>query len=185
MLKLQDLAGWKCAFDGRWVLGWTDLQDEYYQHIRSRRKGRQWLAKIIRQIWLVSWDMWNLRNKALHETKQGLLDEQTQVEIEEQFAAGFNGFSHKVLAFTGMSKELVLSKDRKFRTTWLRRIKVYRIERDRLTPEELEHRLQEAALRAIRQRHPRHCSHQRIGEEGLPLGGPLPTTQSVEDNTAA
>jgi hypothetical protein len=50
IVALQDSAGWKCAFEGRWVQGWSEIQAKHYRRIGSMRSAKQWLAKIIRQL---------------------------------------------------------------------------------------------------------------------------------------
>jgi hypothetical protein len=72
IVKLQDAAGWKCAFEGRWVTGWSKIQANHYHRIGSRQSPKQWLAKMIRKLWEISWSMWKLRNKVLHQEQKGL-----------------------------------------------------------------------------------------------------------------
>ena len=45
---------------------WAILQQKEYEQQGSRRTGKQWVAALIRKLWDISWDMWMLRNRALH-----------------------------------------------------------------------------------------------------------------------
>jgi hypothetical protein len=143
---MQDAAGWQCAFEGRWVKGWTDLQANHYRRIGSMRSSKQWLAKTIRKIWEIAWSMWKLRNSVLHDEQKGLQREQLRVQISEQFQLGFSGFSPKVDYLTSLTIEDVLSRTSCYQKLWLRRINVYRSERDRQSTAVLDQRLRDSAI---------------------------------------
>jgi hypothetical protein len=134
------------------VQGWSEIQAKHYRRIGSMRSAKQWLAKIIRQLWEISWSMWKLRNKVLHQEQKGLQKVQLQVEIAEQFQRGFAGFSSKVEYLTKLSQDDVLARTTSFQKLWLRRIKIYRAERDRQSTAVLERRLRDAAIRRLRKR---------------------------------
>ena len=46
---------------------WATEQQAYYIRLKSQRKGRTWLATVIREIWHIAWSVWESRNKALHQ----------------------------------------------------------------------------------------------------------------------
>jgi hypothetical protein len=54
------------------VKGWIELQAKHHHWIGSMRSAKQWLAKIIQKVWEISWSMWKLQNKVLHQEKKGL-----------------------------------------------------------------------------------------------------------------
>ena len=141
MVALQDRAGWQCTFEGRWVFGWKELQEAYYKRMGSRRSGKQWLTKIIRRIWDISWAMWNKRNKFLHDKNSKLLSEQQQVTIKAEYEKGFLGFSPRIHCLTNLSEEDVLKKPVNWKAMWITRIATYRRECDELSATALAERI--------------------------------------------
>jgi hypothetical protein len=152
IVSMQDAAGWQCAFEGRWVKGWTGLQANHYRRIGSMRSSKQWLAKTIRKIWEISWSMWKLWNSVLHDEQKGLQREQLRIQISEQFQLGFSGFSPKVDCLTSLTIEDVLSRTSSYQKLWLRRINVYHSECDRQSTAVLNQRLRASAIRCLRKR---------------------------------
>ena len=45
---------------------WADLQFAHYQQTEQRRSGRKWEADVIKQLWLMSFKMWEHQNSVLH-----------------------------------------------------------------------------------------------------------------------
>jgi hypothetical protein len=52
----------------------------------SRRSGLRWLTALIQKLWDIAWDMWDNRNRVLHDTGNSVVRE---VE-SEQITASFN-----------------------------------------------------------------------------------------------
>ena len=151
MVALQDRAGWQCAFEGRWVFGWKELQEAHYKRTGSQRSGKQWLAKIIRRIWDISWAMWNKRNKFLHDKNSKLLGEQQLITINAEYEQGFTGFSPRIRYLTGLTKEEVIKKTVEWKAMWTTRIQTFRRERDALTTEALAERIRTNRIIQLRQ----------------------------------
>ena len=62
----QSLLGWNSFVSGQWHWAWQELQANYLQSIGSRRAGKRWATAIIRQFFLIAWDMWLHRNHIRH-----------------------------------------------------------------------------------------------------------------------
>ena len=58
----QDRLGWDAAFEGKWHVGWAEVQDTYLKFIGSQRSGKHWLIALIEKLWLTVWDLWEDRN---------------------------------------------------------------------------------------------------------------------------
>jgi len=108
----QHELGWEQFHDGIITFHWARLQDKYYRSIGSRRSGRTWAADLVTQLWNVNWQVWNHRNKSLHESinvldnlkgRQALLDAITHElnrgkdELHENFSPFFSFFSPQTI----------------------------------------------------------------------------------------
>jgi hypothetical protein len=64
VVQKQDEIGWQSLLEGRPSLGWSEVQNRYYEWLGSRRSGLRWLTALIQKVW----DMWNNRNRVLYAT---------------------------------------------------------------------------------------------------------------------
>jgi hypothetical protein len=56
--------------EGRPALGWSGVQQRYYEWLGSRRRSSGcWLTALIQKLWDIAWDMDN-RNRVLHEQEK-------------------------------------------------------------------------------------------------------------------
>jgi hypothetical protein len=55
------------SLEGRPALGWSGVQQRYYEWLGGRRSGLRWLTALIQKLWDIAWDMWDNRNRVLHE----------------------------------------------------------------------------------------------------------------------
>jgi hypothetical protein len=51
------------------------VQQRYYEWIGSRRSGLRWLTAQIQKLWDIAWDMWDNRNRVLHEQEHSVARE--------------------------------------------------------------------------------------------------------------
>jgi hypothetical protein len=65
----QDDIGWDAAMEGRWAESWIKVQERHFKFLHLRRSGKRWLTEIIKQLWNVSWDLWDHRNQVNIENK--------------------------------------------------------------------------------------------------------------------
>ena len=66
LLGAQNEIGWHNFLFGLVAKEWAILQQKEYERQGSRRTGKRWVTALIRKLWDISWDMWMLRNRALH-----------------------------------------------------------------------------------------------------------------------
>ena len=62
VIDAQDQLGWENFLLGRVTPLMADYQQVHYQHLQSRKTGQAWLPRLIRQLWLIGWQMWTHRN---------------------------------------------------------------------------------------------------------------------------
>jgi hypothetical protein len=67
VVQKQDAIGWQSFLEGRPSVGWSEVQHRYYEFLDSRRTGLRWLTALIQKLWDVAWDMWDHRNRVLHD----------------------------------------------------------------------------------------------------------------------
>ena len=93
-IQHQDKIGWWSFLLGRIHKDFASIQDQHYAQGSSQKKGRPWLTRLIRQVWDISFDMWEHRNKILHgdTTPQKLAQLQNlRLKAQEQFHLGTAG----------------------------------------------------------------------------------------------
>jgi len=63
----QQVVGGRRTFEGWIVKGWTEIQQQHYRLLHSRRSGQRWTIELIKRLWNIAWDLWQHRNNVLHE----------------------------------------------------------------------------------------------------------------------
>ena len=61
-IQEQDQIGWEHFLLGRISTKIRDFQQRHYEHQNSKKTGSAWCSKLINQLWLVLWKMWDHRN---------------------------------------------------------------------------------------------------------------------------
>jgi len=77
----QDNISWGLAQEGCIAKRWQEEQDMFWKAIKSRKSSQRWTTALLNQLMMMAWDMWNHRNKALHEekaNKQAILEDAHQ-----------------------------------------------------------------------------------------------------------
>ena len=74
---------------------------------------------LIQKLWEVAWDMWDHRNKVLHDKDNTLLSEHRQREIAEEFAAGSASVTQEAKILFRPGLEAILSGSEAMQTAWL------------------------------------------------------------------
>jgi hypothetical protein len=64
--SLQHHLGCNLFFQGFVTQDWEQIQDSFYNCIKSRRTGYRWLVAFIKKMWNIAWDLWEHRNGVLH-----------------------------------------------------------------------------------------------------------------------
>jgi len=76
-LKDQEALGWDHFMDGWLVHSWRTYQESLWHSVKSQQSSWHWVAKLIKKIWNVTWDMWAHCNGILHnstQAKQAILE---------------------------------------------------------------------------------------------------------------
>ena len=64
----QRQIGWRPFMGGCISFEWAKVQENYYKWIGRKKTGKRWAVALIQKLWDVSWDQWECRNGALHNT---------------------------------------------------------------------------------------------------------------------
>ena len=59
----QDKLGWENFMYGRVSTHITEYQHQHFRNTGRQNTGKAWVSKLINQLWLVVWQMWDHRNK--------------------------------------------------------------------------------------------------------------------------
>jgi hypothetical protein len=54
----NDLLGWDSFIRGQWHWSWHQVQHRYLQSLGLQKTGKRWLTMVLRQFFLIAWDMW-------------------------------------------------------------------------------------------------------------------------------
>jgi len=89
--QLQDSIGWGIALEGCIARRWREEQEVYWKAFKSRKSSRRWTTELIKRLMMTAWDMWNHRNKALHEeasNRNSILEDAVNQQIREVYDQG-------------------------------------------------------------------------------------------------
>ena len=126
LVDKQDGIGWDAAFTGCWSTGWAQAQAQHYRTIGSKQSGKRWLAALIKKLWQVAWDLWEHRNGILQQAKDGMIAQQLQSSITEEYEQGFQGLPSDLRHLTLKPLEEILKGTLQDQQEWLGRIQAGR-----------------------------------------------------------
>jgi hypothetical protein len=101
VVQKQDAIGWQSFLEGRPSVGWSEVQHRYYEFLDGRRTGLRWLTALIQKLWDVAWDMWDHRNRVLHDQEHSVARDLQIQQITDEFATRFSRFSSRGEAPSG------------------------------------------------------------------------------------
>jgi hypothetical protein len=131
VVQRQDEIGWQSLLEGRPALGWSEAQQRYFEGLGSRRTGLRWLTALIQKLWDIAWDMWDHRNRVLHETEHSVAHELQTQQITDQFLLGAAGLPRKARALFSKGLQHLLRQQPAYKTAWLIRIHAARARTER------------------------------------------------------
>ena len=134
---LQDMVGWQAFLEGTPVRRWAEVQQCYYEWIKSRKSGERWLAALIQKVWDVAWDLWEHRNSIAHETESCQKTLQLKRDITEEFGKGSVTVTTDARMLFRPGLEAILNGNEDMQMAWLVRIQRAR---ERFTERLGEHR---------------------------------------------
>lgn len=86
--QAQDELGWEAFIFGFWTSHWESIQQAYLVSLNSKVSVKRWATSIIKKLWDVAWDMWDQRNKYLHDKEFGRMVVVLNQEIETLYSSG-------------------------------------------------------------------------------------------------
>ena len=134
----QDAIGWQSLLEGRPALGWSEVQQRYLQWIGSRRSGLRWLTALIQKLWDIAWDMWDHRNRVLHDTELSVARDLEIQQITDQFQLGSAGLPTEVKVHFRRGLQHLLQQQPAYQTAWLIRILAARARSERRNDQQQE-----------------------------------------------
>lgn len=78
----QDLIGWEGLLNGFLAKGWRTYIQSKLDDIGSQRSSILWMVNLQRRLWEIPWEMWNNRNRILHNDGNST-HQQEMVYLEE------------------------------------------------------------------------------------------------------
>jgi hypothetical protein len=124
--EAQTNMGWKNFFEGFLAVEWQEVQALHFARIGSKKSTKRWASALIRKLWQVAWDLWEHRNGFVHEREAGLLSEQTNQAIQEEFTKGTRDLDNISRALFREGFRVLANKPLEIRVQWLKRVKLAR-----------------------------------------------------------
>ena len=126
-VKLQDDVGWQAFLEGTPVKQWAEVQQCYYDWIKSKKSGERWLAAVIQKVWDVAWDLWEHRNSIAHGKDSSARLKQLQMEITAEFEMGPATVTKDARILFRPGLEIILKGDEAQQMAWIHRIRRARV----------------------------------------------------------
>ena len=125
----QRLIGPQGLLEGRLSFRWTSIQAAYFQEIGSRQSAQLWASRLIQQLILIGFYMWEHRNSVKHSDDNVQLQRRSRIVdegIRSQFEMGTTDLPTDIRPMLRHGLAGILRKSLIARETWL---KVVRSER--------------------------------------------------------
>ena len=104
----QDRMGWDAAFEGKWHVGWAEVQETYYKFIGSQKSGRRWLVALIEKLWLTAWDLWEDHNGINAKRREDASHRVLQSRVREEYQLGYATLHRKSRSLFTQRREVDL-----------------------------------------------------------------------------
>jgi hypothetical protein len=148
----QDRLGWEAAFEGKWHVGWAEVQETYFRFIGSKRSGKRWLVALTKKLWLTAWDMWEDRNGENARRRDAANHRVLQTRVRAEFQVGFETLHRKrQRLFTQRGLLVLLATETQTLESWLLRVESARVWAE-LEPEVVARETEEEAAKEHRRR---------------------------------
>ena len=119
--------GWESAFEGKWHVGWAEVQETYFKFIGSQKSGKRWLVALIKKIWLTAWDLWEDKNGVNARQRELASHLVLQARVRDEFQVGF-AFLHRKSQRLFKQRDLLvlLAAETQTLESWLLRVALAR-----------------------------------------------------------
>jgi hypothetical protein len=125
-LSEQQRIGWDAALEGRWAESWIAVQERHFRFLRLRRSGKRWLTAIIKQMWQVSWNLWDHRNQVQVDRQLEEKRAANAVNVHYEFSLGMEGLNNQDRALFKKGLVHILLLPLPSQDAWIRRITMAR-----------------------------------------------------------
>ena len=127
--KEQTNIGWRNILGGSLSKQWKQRQDKYYKEMGSKKSGTTWVKGLVIQLWQLSWDQWEDRNRRLHDTP--LAEDLTGAlslnrAIRDEWSQGIENMPQRVKRKFGEDVGKILSQTLKKQKQWFTLVRSYR-----------------------------------------------------------
>ena len=119
----QQIIGPECLLEGLLSSQWAIIQQQFYSSSGSRRSGPLWAARLVQQLLMIGFTMWEDRNDALHSDKSVKAIRRSQElndAIRDQFRMGVKDLPFNIRPYLRTSIHNVLLRPLVVREEWLR-----------------------------------------------------------------
>ena len=121
--------GWRNALGGSLSHLWKEIQQQHYALLGRKWTGARWVRNLIQQLWLISWDQWEDRNKKLHDSP--LADDLSGAlslnrSIRNEWIQGTLNMPKRVRKTFPKKVERLLNKPLETRKQWFTLVRSYR-----------------------------------------------------------
>jgi hypothetical protein len=131
VVQTQDEIGWQSLLEGRPALGWSEVQNRYYEWLGSRRSGLRWLTALIQKLWDIAFDVWQHRNRVLHKQEHSVARDLEIQQITAELELGPAGLAKAAKVHFRSGLLLLLQQQPAYQTAWLIRIQAARARAER------------------------------------------------------
>jgi len=93
---------------------------------RRRKSTRRWTVELIKKLWNISWDMWDHRNEALHQSadyQAEILDSLIDDQIRIFYGQGPQAVPRDAIAFFNGNLEDLIQKPKHYKEQWVESVK--------------------------------------------------------------
>lgn len=123
VLTAQDHFGWEFFIYGFWSIEWMGIQQLYLTSLQSKVTPRRWAAAIIRKLWAIAWDMWDHRNRMLHDKDQGLLVQTLHHDMTSLYHTGYRNLRSDIIPLFRRPLKELLALPLAAKQLWVGRVK--------------------------------------------------------------
>jgi hypothetical protein len=81
--ELQNKMGWKHFFEGRMHKAWREHQTNHQQTTGTSNAGRRWAGALVRKLHDIAWDLWEHRNRILHNKETGFAAQEADAKVRQ------------------------------------------------------------------------------------------------------
>ena len=138
----QNNIGWHGFFEGFLSPKWAKLQTDSYDQKGKRNTGKRWGCKLIKRLWAILWEFWELRNKnVLDITIAGTSPESEalNLQIQQEYERGLDRIPTRWTSLFQDSLENTQSKTLLYRKEWVKTVDILRRQYGGLDPISPQH----------------------------------------------